>query len=117
MFWENANTQVYKSRGCCSDGAGVCTEASAESDNKSSSSTGLPSDILGIGIGLSLPAIILGFLKCVAPDVGRRCLKVCGCENCAKFLFPDARENTKHISQNTGPVSYTHLTLPTILRV
>jgi Mg-chelatase subunit ChlD len=104
MFWENANTQDYKSRGCCSDGAGVCTEASAESDNKSSSSTGLPSDILGIGIGLSLPAIILGFLKCVAPNVGRRCLKVCGCENCAKFLFPDARENTKHISQNTGQI-------------
>jgi Mg-chelatase subunit ChlD len=104
MFWENANTQDYKSRGCCSDGAGVCTEASAESDNKSSSSTGLPSDVLGIGLGLSLPAIILGFLKCVAPNVGRRCLKVCGCENCAKFLFPDARENTKHISRNTGQI-------------
>ena len=31
MFWENANTQDYKSRGCCNDDAGVCTEAAAES--------------------------------------------------------------------------------------
>ena len=105
MFWENANTQDYKSRGCCNDDAGVCTEAAAESDNnKSSSSSGLSSDILGISLGLSLPAIILGFLKCVAPDIGRRCLKVCGCGKCAKFLFPDVRENTKHISRNAGQI-------------